>query len=91
MINKACTFVAPSYVKKLYKCAKNYPAWKAKHNPNWKPWLYPEQIEVAKLNMQDVVNEDVTDDDRIDETQHQTEASSGELKEYLGEENGVSQ
>lgn len=40
--------------------------------------------------MQDVVNEDVTDDDRIDETQHQTEASSGELQEYLGEENGVS-
>lgn len=37
--------------KKLYKNCLKYPAWKAKHNPNFKPWLFPEQINCNRINL----------------------------------------
>uniref|UniRef100_A0AC34GXN6 START domain-containing protein n=1 Tax=Panagrolaimus sp. ES5 TaxID=591445 RepID=A0AC34GXN6_9BILA len=44
LINRVTKVVAPKALKKLHKASINYPLWKNKHDPNWKPWLYPDQL-----------------------------------------------
>lgn len=44
-------------MKKIYKAGLKYPDWKRKHNPSFKPWVYPEQntlptITLAELSLQ---------------------------------------
>lgn len=41
-------------VKKLHKAAVAYPEWKKTHNPNHKPWHYPEQIMAPRIRVEDV-------------------------------------
>jgi hypothetical protein len=36
--NKVTKSFAPKIIEKLEKAAKNYPEWKAQHNPTDKPW-----------------------------------------------------
>uniref|UniRef100_A0A7E4VUT0 START domain-containing protein 10 n=1 Tax=Panagrellus redivivus TaxID=6233 RepID=A0A7E4VUT0_PANRE len=47
LINRVTKAVAPKALKKLHKTCQNYPAWKNKHEPHWKPWLFPEQLQAA--------------------------------------------
>lgn len=44
LINRVTKVVAPKALKKLHKASINYPTWKNKHNPNWKPWIFPDQL-----------------------------------------------
>lgn len=53
-VNRAAHRVAPSIVTRLHKVSKNYPAWKAKNHPNYKPWINPEQISIPHINWDDV-------------------------------------
>jgi hypothetical protein len=39
IINWLMTQLAPKIVTKFHKAAQNYPEWKAKHDPENKPWL----------------------------------------------------
>lgn len=44
-------------MRKIYKACLKYPDWKQKHNPNLKPWMYPEQntlpcVSAAELTVQ---------------------------------------
>lgn len=41
-------------VKKLHKASMAYPEWKEKHNPNCKPWHYPEQITAPRIRVDEV-------------------------------------
>ncbi|XP_053098759.1 START domain-containing protein 10-like isoform X1 [Hemicordylus capensis] len=57
VVNKASQYVAPKAMKKIYKAGLKYPEWKRKHNPDFKPWVYPEQntlpsISLAELSLQ---------------------------------------
>ena len=38
-----------------------YPKWKSaeKHNPNFKPWLFPDQMTLPRLNPADILPFDV--------------------------------
>ncbi|CAI5780347.1 PCTP [Podarcis lilfordi] len=57
VVNKASQYVAPKAMKTIYKAGLKYPEWKRKHDPGFKPWLYPEQntlpsISLAELSLQ---------------------------------------
>ena len=41
-------------MSRIYKACKNYEAWKSQHNPNTKPWMFPEQITLPKLNLKHI-------------------------------------
>jgi StAR-related lipid transfer protein 10 len=54
-VNSLTQVLAPSTMKRLGKAAAEYPSWKGKHRPDFKPWLYPEQMEVDSINWTDVL------------------------------------
>jgi len=39
---------------KLQKACRSYNDWKAKHSPEHKPWLFPEQNSLPPLNPADI-------------------------------------
>ena len=50
--NKLTTYIAPRYVKKIYKACLGYSQWKGKSgSPQLKPWMFPEQISSRKINI----------------------------------------
>jgi len=53
--NKLSSILAPKMVKKIHKACLNYNSWKRLHNPNHKPWLYPEQISTTRIVASDCV------------------------------------
>lgn len=56
-VNKLTKIFAPKVINRIYKAAKNYQSWKLKNNPDWKPWINPEQMmsNLSKFNPEDVV------------------------------------
>ena len=41
-------------MKKLQKACGKYEKWKSKHQPSFKPWIYPEQMTATRLNPDDI-------------------------------------
>ena len=59
-------------MKQIHKAAKGYPKWKGKHNPQWKPWLYPEQMTLPRLQLTQILSiNDQMNAKVIDETDAQ--------------------
>ncbi|CAF1013010.1 unnamed protein product [Rotaria sordida] len=54
VVNKASKVLVPKIIKKLAKACSKYDKWKAKNQPSYKPWLYPEQMNVEKFNQGDI-------------------------------------
>jgi hypothetical protein len=55
VINRLASGYAPRLVKRLHKACLEYPEWKAKHSPNLKYWINPEQIaSTPKIDLNDV-------------------------------------
>jgi len=53
-VNKSSKVLVPKIMKKLAKACTKYDKWKAKNQPSHKPWLYPEQITMTRLNPADI-------------------------------------
>ncbi|XP_030055841.1 START domain-containing protein 10 [Microcaecilia unicolor] len=73
VVNKSSQFLAPKAMKKMYKACVKYPEWKRKHNPQQKPWLYPEQstlpsISLAELSIQHADSLENIDESGVSET-----------------------
>jgi hypothetical protein len=41
-------------LKTLHKASQGYLEWKEQHAPGFKPWIYPEQIDLPKLIIEPV-------------------------------------
>ncbi|CAF3641105.1 unnamed protein product [Rotaria sp. Silwood1] len=54
LVNKASKTMVPQVIKKLAKASAKYDKWKAKNQPSYKPWLYPEQMNIGKFNQNDI-------------------------------------
>jgi len=59
-VNKASRVLVPKLMKKLSKACLKYEKWKSKNSPQFKPWLYPEQITVPRYTPSDVIEFDKT-------------------------------
>ncbi|XP_043233063.1 START domain-containing protein 10-like [Amphibalanus amphitrite] len=51
LVNKATQIMAPKMLKRFHKACLKYPAWKKRHSPHFKPWLYPEQMPSLRLDI----------------------------------------
>ncbi|KAF3847863.1 hypothetical protein F7725_020891 [Dissostichus mawsoni] len=49
VVNKSSHFLAPRAMKKINKACLKYTEWKQRHNPGFKPWLYPEQTTLPSI------------------------------------------
>ncbi|XP_070605509.1 START domain-containing protein 10 [Erythrolamprus reginae] len=55
-------------MKKMYKACLKYPDWKQKHQPHFKPWLYPEQNPLPSLPLADLAIQHADSLENIDES-----------------------
>lgn len=66
-------------MKKMYKACLKYPEWKLKHNPHFKPWLFPEQSRLPALPLSELSLQHADSLENIDES------SLAETKDDRGE------
>ncbi|KPP64810.1 PCTP-like protein-like [Scleropages formosus] len=68
VVNKVSQFVAPKAMRKIYKACLKYPEWKRKHNPNLKPWMYPEQNTLPCISLSELTLQRADSLENIDES-----------------------
>ncbi|XP_030068531.1 START domain-containing protein 10-like [Microcaecilia unicolor] len=68
VVNKVSQFVAPKAMKKIYKAGLKYTEWKRKHNPEFKPWLYPEQNTLPSVDLAELAIQHAHELENIDES-----------------------
>ncbi len=59
---------SPQAMKKIYKACLKYPEWKRKHEPNLKPWRYPEQNTLPCITVADLTVQRADSLENIDES-----------------------
>lgn len=56
-------------ITRIYKACQNYETWKSSNSPGHKPWLYPEQMTLPRLDLTDIKSEcEFTSNESIDES-----------------------
>ncbi|KAM9603480.1 START domain-containing protein 10-like [Morphnus guianensis] len=68
VVNRVSQFVAPKAMKKIYKAGLKYPEWKRKHDPGYKPWVYPEQNTLPSVSLAELSVQHADSLENIDET-----------------------
>ncbi|XP_071615086.1 START domain-containing protein 10 [Heliangelus exortis] len=68
VVNRVSQIVAPKAMKKIYKAGLKYPEWKRKHEPGYKPWVYPEQSTLPSLSLAELSLQHADSLENIDET-----------------------
>ncbi len=66
-------------MKKINKACLKYSEWKQKHNPSFKPWLFPEQttlpsIPLSELSIQHAESLENIDESSLAETQEREDS-----------------
>ncbi|CAN2387401.1 bile acid secretion [Pristimantis euphronides] len=80
VVNKVSQFVAPKAMKKIYKAGVKYPEWKRKHDPHFKPWVYPEQNTLPTVNLENLAIQ------RADELENIDESGVSEERTHISDE-----
>lgn len=60
--------LCPQAMKKIYKAGLKYPEWKRKHDPGYKPWVYPEQNTLPSVSLTELSVQHADSLENIDET-----------------------
>ncbi|XP_066555322.1 START domain-containing protein 10 [Amia ocellicauda] len=68
VVNKSSQFLAPKAMKKINKACLKYLEWKQKHNPHYKPWLYPEQSRLSSIPLSELSIQHADSLENIDES-----------------------
>ncbi|NXI06001.1 STA10 protein, partial [Pachycephala philippinensis] len=68
VVNRVSQFVAPKAMKKIYKAGLKYPEWKRRHDPGYKPWVYPEQNTLPSVSLAELSVQHADSLENIDET-----------------------
>jgi len=55
-INKSTQYFAPKMIKTLHQACIGYAQWKSEHSPGYKPWIFPEQIDLPKLTIDQCIS-----------------------------------
>uniref|UniRef100_A0A8C9N169 START domain-containing protein 10 n=1 Tax=Serinus canaria TaxID=9135 RepID=A0A8C9N169_SERCA len=77
VVNRVSQFVAPKAMKKIYKAGLKYPEWKRRHDPEYKPWVYPEQNTLPSVSLAELSVQHAESLENIDETGLPEEPSQG--------------
>ncbi|XP_053329991.1 START domain-containing protein 10-like [Spea bombifrons] len=75
VVNKSSQYLAPKILRKLYKACVQYPVWKKKNQPGFKPWLNPEQNTLPRLALNELSLQ------RAESLEHVDESRLCEVKE----------
>uniref|UniRef100_A0A8C5MJF1 START domain-containing protein 10 n=1 Tax=Leptobrachium leishanense TaxID=445787 RepID=A0A8C5MJF1_9ANUR len=68
VVNKASQYMAPKILRKLHKACVQYPAWKKNHQPEFKPWLNPEQNTLPRMSLDDLSLQRAESLEQVDES-----------------------
>ncbi|NXR90080.1 STA10 protein, partial [Hypocryptadius cinnamomeus] len=60
--------LCPQAMKKIYKAGLKYPEWKRRHDPEYKPWVYPEQNTLPSVSLAELSVQHADSLENIDET-----------------------
>ncbi|XP_071847090.1 START domain-containing protein 10-like isoform X3 [Apostichopus japonicus] len=81
-VNKVAEYLAPSILKNLHKACQRYPAWKSVNNPHYKPWLYPEQMNLPRLNLSHILSKSFSSEESLEDGDLKEEDFKGGLNLY---------
>ncbi|XP_020564049.1 START domain-containing protein 10 [Oryzias latipes] len=68
VVNKSSQLLAPRVLKKIHKASLKYSDWKKKHNPCFKPWLFPEQNTLPSIPLSELSIQRAESLEKIDES-----------------------
>lgn len=84
IVNKLTQTFAPKMIKRMRKACLGYERWKKNHRPNHKPWLYPEQMTVARISMAQCLKQEVSKSlESLEE--EETVLDESKFKDFLDE------
>ncbi|KAB7501109.1 PCTP-like protein [Armadillidium nasatum] len=52
LVNRLTDVLAPKMINVLHKACNEYTKWKLENNPHFKPWIYPEQMTLPRISLQ---------------------------------------
>ncbi|XP_028316008.1 START domain containing 14 [Gouania willdenowi] len=68
VINKASQVLAPRVMSRVHSAGRSYSEWKQQNNPEYKPWLYPEQSKLPMMNPAELSIQKADELEQVDET-----------------------
>ncbi|XP_077423047.1 START domain-containing protein 10 [Vanacampus margaritifer] len=68
VVKKFSHFLAPGAMKMINKACLKYSDWKQRHNPGFKPWLYPEQTTLPSITLSELSIQHAESLENIDES-----------------------
>ncbi|KAM5125312.1 START domain-containing protein 10-like [Mantella aurantiaca] len=69
VVNKSSQYLAPKILRKLHQACVQYPGWKKKNKPEYKPWLNPEQNSLPRISLSELSLQRAESLEHVDESE----------------------